>query len=244
MDTLDLFMGDLARLLASYLIARRLLRSARAQRLRLAGWLGWAWLLPEALLVAGLGYLAWGRWSFWPGPLLLAGGYLLSAGAAHALARRWGEQRRWVLGEVSLQVLGLLLLGSLAAPGNLWLVLGHWLSQPSQALLACGYLLCWWPAGYFINWLTQPWQRELQSAAQGLPRAGRWIGLLERTLVFTFILIDAFSAIGFLITAKSILRFGEITDPANRKGAEYILIGTLLSFLWAIATGLLVQALR
>jgi len=36
--------------------------------------------------------------------------------------------------------------------------------------------------------------------------------------------------IGWLIAAKSIFRFGELKDPAQRMEAEYIIIGTLMSF--------------
>ncbi|MFO7738926.1 MAG: hypothetical protein R6V46_10655, partial [Desulfatiglandaceae bacterium] len=53
-----------------------------------------------------------------------------------------------------------------------------------------------------------------------------------------FFLLQRFEAIGFLIAAKSIFRFGEVSKPERRKEAEYILIGTMLSFLIAIVTGI------
>lgn len=56
-----------------------------------------------------------------------------------------------------------------------------------------------------------------------------------------FILIDQPTSIGFLIAAKSILRFGEIKDTSQRKVAEYIIIGTFLSFGWAILVAVLTQ---
>jgi hypothetical protein len=46
-----------------------------------------------------------------------------------------------------------------------------------------------------------------------------------------------------LIAAKSILRFGEIKDNENRKQAEYIIIGTFASFLYAIVVSLAVRSL-
>lgn len=46
---------------------------------------------------------------------------------------------------------------------------------------------------------------------------------------------------GFLITAQSILRFSETKKESGRKEAEYILIGTLISFAFAILTGLLIN---
>jgi hypothetical protein len=50
-------------------------------------------------------------------------------------------------------------------------------------------------------------------------------------------------AIGFLIAAKSVFRFGDLSQSKDRKLTEYILIGTLLSFGIAITTGLVVVAL-
>lgn len=72
------------------------------------------------------------------------------------------------------------------------------------------------------------------SASRGFDEGGRLIGQLERALVFLFVLMDQITAIGFLIAAKSILRFGEVKDRTNRMEAEYIIIGTLSSFLWAL----------
>ncbi|MBE0653837.1 MAG: DUF3307 domain-containing protein [Bacteroidales bacterium] len=61
--------------------------------------------------------------------------------------------------------------------------------------------------------------------------------------VFCFILLNQWIAIGFLITAKSVFRFGDLRDSRNRKLTEYILIGTLISFGFAIVTGILVQSI-
>jgi len=59
------------------------------------------------------------------------------------------------------------------------------------------------------------------------------------------LLMDQPNGIGFLIAAKSILRFGEIKDASQRKVAEYIIIGTFVSFAWALLISTLTQkALR
>jgi hypothetical protein len=55
------------------------------------------------------------------------------------------------------------------------------------------------------------------------------------------VLIDQPTGIGFLIAAKSILRFGEIKEASQRKTAEYIIIGTFLSFGWALLIAVLTQ---
>lgn len=68
--------------------------------------------------------------------------------------------------------------------------------------------------------------------------AGRYIGMLERLFVFTFVLLGQWEAIGFLLAAKSVFRFGDLTKASDRKLTEYILIGTLLSFGIAIMLGI------
>ncbi|MCR9201811.1 MAG: hypothetical protein NXI04_24460 [Planctomycetaceae bacterium] len=55
------------------------------------------------------------------------------------------------------------------------------------------------------------------------------------------VIIGQPSGIGFLIAARSILRFGEIKDANHRKVAEYTIIGTFLSFGWAILIATLTQ---
>ena len=75
---------------------------------------------------------------------------------------------------------------------------------------------------------------------QSLPSGGRMIGLLERALVFLLVLNDQTAVIGFLIAAKSVLRFGEVQK--DRRAAEYVIIGTLASFAWGLAMAAATQA--
>ena len=69
----------------------------------------------------------------------------------------------------------------------------------------------------------------------GFQEGGRLIGQLERALILLFVLADQLSGVGFLIAAKSVLRIGEVRDRSHRMEAEYIIIGTLISFLWGLA---------
>jgi hypothetical protein len=82
--------------------------------------------------------------------------------------------------------------------------------------------------GKFARHLTERNQLELD----GLRDGGMLIGQLERALIFLLIFIGEPAGIGFLVAAKSILRFEE---AKKQKLAEYVLIGTLLSFSLAIA---------
>lgn len=69
---------------------------------------------------------------------------------------------------------------------------------------------------------------------------GRMIGYIERLLVLILTYYSSFSAIAFIITAKSITRFKQMDD---RNFAEYFLLGTLLSILFGIMIGLFVKAI-
>ena len=74
-----------------------------------------------------------------------------------------------------------------------------------------------------------------------LENAGNYIGILERLFVFLFIITGHFEAIGFLLAAKSIFRFGDHKEAKDRKLTKYVLIGTLLSFGIAMVAGFLVE---
>ncbi|RLA84592.1 MAG: hypothetical protein DRG31_04735 [Deltaproteobacteria bacterium] len=73
---------------------------------------------------------------------------------------------------------------------------------------------------------------------EGLERAGRIIGYLERFIVLTFLLQGQYSAIALIFTGKSILRFRSLGR------AEYYLVGTLAGFSWAILWGVLACLIR
>jgi len=55
-------------------------------------------------------------------------------------------------------------------------------------------------------------------------------------LIVLFVVLSQYEAIGFLIAAKSILRFSEATSGSVK--SEYVLTGTLLSLTIALCLGL------
>ena len=61
------------------------------------------------------------------------------------------------------------------------------------------------------------------------------VSILLIGLIFAFLLIGQPEGVGLLIAAKSILRFGAVKD--DRAMSEYVIIGTLASFGWAMLTG-------
>ncbi len=109
-----------------------------------------------------------------------------------------------------------------------------------------GLLLLTKPTSVLIKTVISIWAPDNKDKADtSLANAGNYIGILERLLVFCFIITGHFDAVGFLLAAKSIFRFGDLMEAKERKLTEYVLIGTLLSFGIALLTGLLVEfALR
>jgi len=97
-----------------------------------------------------------------------------------------------------------------------------------------------------LGYLLQPDEAEeiRRFRARGLARGGKWVGWLERFLAYTFVLGGSYTAIGLVLAAKGIIRFGEIKEAADQRVAEYVLIGTMLSLSWAVTAAELVTWLR
>ncbi|MBP1222774.1 DUF3307 domain-containing protein [Flavobacterium sp. 1355] len=112
-------------------------------------------------------------------------------------------------------------------------------------ILITGFLFITKPISILIKTIISVWNPENSNndSDNSLANAGNYIGILERLFVFCFILTGHFEAIGFLLAAKSIFRFGDLKEAKDRKLTEYVLIGTLISFGSAIITGLIVQGL-
>ncbi|WP_439479184.1 DUF3307 domain-containing protein [Chryseobacterium aquaticum] len=101
------------------------------------------------------------------------------------------------------------------------------------------------PTSIIIKTLLSSWTpvAEAQSNIQteSLSSAGKYIGILERLLVFTFIMVNHWEGVGFMVAAKSVFRFSDLAQAKQRKLTEYVLIGTLLSFGLAVLTGILIK---
>jgi len=71
--------------------------------------------------------------------------------------------------------------------------------------------------------------------------AGRFIGVLERLLVYLAVLQGQYMAIDLILAAKGFARFKELDE---RDFAEYVLIGTLLLVTSAVTVGQLIRHLQ
>ncbi|MEM7075585.1 MAG: DUF3307 domain-containing protein [Pseudomonadota bacterium] len=109
---------------------------------------------------------------------------------------------------------------------------GQWSGSPSLLpfmAVGAGLILTLRAGQYAVGLIMHPHTSRMR--LRGLKEGGRQIGLLERGLIFLFVLGGQPVAVGFLIAAKSILRFG--TATRDQATAEYVIIGTLASFGWA-----------
>ncbi|SMR72917.1 Protein of unknown function [Aliiroseovarius halocynthiae] len=151
--------------------------------------------------------------------------------------KQWGDFRKLsgFLWDQAAHLLSLLALAAYAP--TLW---GAWpdVALPLMALTT-GAIIATRAGGFAVGLLMQPHSMRIRN--NGLKGGGWTIGILERGLVFVLILADLPLGVGFLVAAKSILRFG--TASRDQRTAEYVIIGTLASFGWAILAGFATQGL-
>ena len=123
-----------------------------------------------------------------------------------------------------------------------WQALGQLLSSPpslTALVLLLGYLLAMKPTSILISLLLRSWHSAIPESlrTQSLSDAGHNIGILERLLIISFVLLNELGGVGFLLAAKSIFRFGDLTRSTEKKLTEYVLLGTLLSVGCSLAIG-------
>ncbi len=76
----------------------------------------------------------------------------------------------------------------------------------------------------------------------GAPAGGRVIGMLERAFVYGGVLVGHPEAVALVVAVKSVARYPEFKGRNGRRFAEYFLIGTLLSLLFALGVAYLITA--
>ena len=84
--------------------------------------------------------------------------------------------------------------------------------------LAAGLIATVWAGGYAVR--RADGRADRRPRPTSLPKGGRLIGRLERAMILMLVLAGQPDGIGFLIAAKSILRFNELARdqtaaPAN-----------------------------
>ena len=87
-------------------------------------------------------------------------------------------------------------------------------------------LLIYKPTAIFIKLFLSPLSHPFDNDSKAIKNTGEIIGILERFTIVLLGLMNQWSSIALVITAKSIARFKQLED---RDFAEKYLIGTLLS---------------
>lgn len=108
----------------------------------------------------------------------------------------------------------------------------------SLYILAYSFVI--WPLGYLIRFALQKLmpntEKNSNNDGNNIENAGRLIGQFERIIILTFVLLQQYEAIGFLITGKSIIRFA---DRNSELKSEYVLVGTMMSYGLCILIGII-----
>jgi len=184
-------------------------------------------LMLHAAIHAALTYIVLQVWICWQAPLFI----LLVHAAIDFIKQRSkrGTATAFIVDQI-VHVISLLILTWL-------LVRFSWVSAFSgigykPLVVLAGFVATIQGAGFLIALFVKRLIDENNLELDGLLNGGKLIGQLERCLIFLFMFIGQPAGIGFLVAAKSILRFEE---AKKQKLAEYVLIGSLLSFSIAIA---------
>lgn len=100
--------------------------------------------------------------------------------------------------------------------------------------LLCAIIICCGMSNIIIKLVLERFNIDLlKSKDEELSKAGALIGNLERLISLVFVLLGQYEAIGFIIAAKSILRFRDY----ERSKTEYVLVGSMLSLGIALICG-------
>ena len=235
--------GLLLNLMLAHLIGDFLLQTdglcKEKRELGLKSWFMWV----HPIIVTGLTWLLFGDWGFvWGGVITFVSHLLIDA--MKSRVERKGQRVGYFVID---QVLHLLIIGLLC-----WMYGEGWNQfewVPEEYVLTgpavlCALILCVKPANILIKGVFESYQIEVpvKSKKNGndLKNAGALIGSLERIIILILVLLGQYEAVGFVIAAKSLMRF---KDSEGAK-AEYVLVGTLLSLCVAMICAMGVMAIR
>lgn len=197
---------------------------------KLAAWQLYVHALIHGLLVQ---MLVW-ETAFWGWALLLAVFHLVIDGAKLVMQKPATKRLYFFLDQLAHLVSIYFIWRWYAGDTMPW----QKLSSESFIILAVCIIFTTTPCSYFVKAFISKWVPDQSNNTEAsLQSAGKYIGIIERLLVFAFIATHNLAAVGFLITAKSVFRFGDLREAKDRRMTEYVLIGTLSSFGLAMLCG-------
>jgi len=181
----------------------------------------------HALIHGMLILLTVGSLAFWPWALILAGIHLFIDGLKISLQKEQTKRALFFADQLA-HLLSIILIWACYQKVDLFALPFNKTYLLIVATFVFGLLT---PTSVAIKIFISKWTPHTEDKQDdSLQSAGKYIGYIERLLVFIFLLANHWEAVGFLIAAKSVFRFGDLKASKDRKLTEYVLIGTLLSF--------------
>ena len=233
----------LLRLLSAHLLADFFLQSDKLCKAKNeSGKKGVIAQLAHAFIHALSAYILLADWKNWIIPLVIFVSHLI---IDVLKSRLYGKGTVAFLCDQSVHILVIVLLwwwlyaDSTQACG--WLA--NVVSSKQLWAVILAYLSITKPASVLISKFIRNWTPSNNMQGQGMPRAGEWIGYIERVLILTFVITGNIEAVGFLLAAKSVFRFGDLNKAKEIKITEYVLLGTLASFTIALIFAFLLKSL-
>ncbi len=201
------------------------------------------WFSVHMFMHVGVVFLATGLLSnYWLPSLVIAVIHYGIDGSKMLLQKRFSEHTlRFFLLDQLAHVSVILVVW--AQVFHIWNSVNHAMLLPISnykfSLLLLSYLLITSPLGFVIKFATiniaQFQNSNEDTKPVNIENGGKLIGIFERIIILTFVLLSQYGAIGFLITGKSIIRFA---DKNSNLKSEYVLVGTMMSYALAILVGL------
>ena len=209
-----------------------------------SGWVAARWYrrAPAALALGGLGLNVQFTAHPWQAWLLLA----FAAAASAVAVRGW----RWLL------LLVVAFGGPFLLDPGIAAAAGHRFFGPQRMqvlLVVSGFVFAVLAGSVLVEQVLQrikglPGSSEEAGAepgppelGTGAPAGGRVIGMLERAFAYGGVLVGHPETVALVVAVKSVARYPEFKGRNGRRFAEYFLIGTLLSLLFALGVAYLIS---
>lgn len=125
-------------------------------------------------------------------------------------------------------------LALVAVAAFLWTATLPNLQARAEELIAVGaiYLFVVATSGYVVR--TALWFAGATDIEEEVD-TGRAVGKVENVLILTLVLVDAFTALGLVFTAKSIVRYQDMSSG----NTTYYLTGSVTNFTYTLFVGVL-----
>jgi len=165
-----------------------------------------------------------------------------------ATKRKWGTEQQRFLTDQGFHILSIVLIWLISSNKSvdiIQIIRENWFDYPGS-LIILAYTIVIWPVAYCIKYATSSFNKKTRDSdeeskpQESIQQGGKLIGQFERIIILTLVLLNQYSAIGFLLTGKSILRFSNQSEIFS---SEYVLVGTLMSYSLTILIGAVVNLL-